>query len=201
MKLKYNQLCVALSMSMLLSLGLTACSDSKPAEPAATPAAPAASTPATSTPAAEAPAPAASTPAAASGDTAAAPAGECSVELTGDDAMKYSLNEITVPASCADFTINFKHTGKMPKTAMGHNVVVTKTADVNAVVKDGMKAGASTDYIKAGDERVLAHTKLLGGGESESLKLDVAKLKADPYSFICTFPGHSGTMHGTIVVK
>ena len=89
----------------------------------------------------------------------------------------------------------------MPKASMGHNVVVAKTSDLNGVIKDGMKAGPASDYVKAGDERVLAKTKLLGGGESDSLTLDVAAIKAAPYSFVCTFPGHTGSMRGSIVIK
>ena len=89
----------------------------------------------------------------------------------------------------------------MPKAAMGHNVVVAKSSDLNGVIKDGLKAGPATDYVKAGDERVLAKTKLLGGGESDSLTLDVAAIKAAPYSFVCTFPGHTGSMRGSIVIK
>ena len=125
----------------------------------------------------------------------------CSFDLSGNDAMQYSVKEISIPASCQQFTINFKHAGSMPKAAMGHNVVIAKTEDLTAVIKDGLKAGPAADYVKVGDTRVLAKTKLLGGGESDSLTVDVAALKAAPYSFICTFPGHTATMRGVLVVK
>ena len=124
-----------------------------------------------------------------------------SVLLDGKTLNQYSSKEIAIPASCQQFTVRFKHAGSMPKAAMGHNVVVAKSSDLNGVIKDGMKAGPAADYVKAGDERVLAKTKLLGGGESDSLTLDVAAIKAAPYSFVCTFPGHTGSMRGTIVIK
>ena len=56
--------------------------------------------------------------------------------------------------------------------------------------------------MKAGDARVIAATKLLGGGESDSVTFDVAKLKAgEAFSFFCTFPGHSALMKGTLQLK
>ncbi len=49
---------------------------------------------------------------------------------------------------------------------------------------------------------MIAATKLLGGGESDSVKVDVSKLKAgETYSFFCSFPGHAGLMKGTLQVK
>jgi azurin len=49
---------------------------------------------------------------------------------------------------------------------------------------------------------VIATTKLLGGGESDSVTVDVAKLKAgDAYTFFCSFPGHSALMKGTLQLK
>ena len=85
---------------------------------------------------------------------------------------------------------------------MGHNVVVAKTADMKGIDADGIKAGLDANYVKAGDTRVIAHSKVIGGGESTSVKIPVAKLSGDgPYSFFCSFPGHSALMKGTITLK
>ena len=186
-----------LSLGLALGLGLSACGGEQAAAPSNTASSPAtvAGNENTASPAAASSAPSA---------TASAPAaasGECSFELSGNDAMQFSSKEIAIPASCQQFTINFKHAGSMPKAAMGHNVVIAKTSDLNAVIKDGLKAGPAADYVKVGDQRVLAKTKLLGGGESASLTLDVAAIKAAPHSFVCTFPGHTGSMRGNIVIK
>ena len=128
-------------------------------------------------------------------------AATCSVNLEGNDAMKFNLSNIDVSKSCTSFTINLKHTGKLAKNVMGHNVVVAKTADMKGIDSDGIKAGLAADYLKVGDTRVLAHSKVVGGGESTSLKIPVAKLGAGPYSFFCSFPGHSALMKGTITLK
>ncbi|WP_222564051.1 azurin [Novilysobacter antarcticus] len=125
-------------------------------------------------------------------------ASTCSVDLEGSDAMKYNLSQIDVSKSCKSFTINLKHTGKLPKNVMGHNVVIAKPADMKGIDADGMKAGIDADYVKAGDTRVIAHSKVVGGGESTSVSFDPAKLTAGPYSFFCSFPGHSAIMKGAI---
>ncbi|AXA83903.1 azurin [Lysobacter oculi] len=182
-----------LAASILLAL--TACN--KPAEPAAeAPAAEAAPAP-EAAPAAEAAAPAAD---AAATDTAAAPAaGECSFDLEGNDAMQYNVKNIDVPKSCTEFTINLKHTGKMPVAAMGHNVVVASAADMNGVAADG--ATVQPDHVKAGDTRIIAHSGMVGGGETTSVKFEVSKIAAGGFNFFCTFPGHSALMNGTLTVK
>ena len=65
--------------------------------------------------------------------------------------------------------------------------------------KDGAGA-AATDYVKADDARVVAHTKLVGGGEEASLTLDPAKLAGGEYKFACTFPGHGALMNGKVTL-
>ncbi|ETF01613.1 azurin [Advenella kashmirensis W13003] len=124
-------------------------------------------------------------------------AAECSVDVEANDAMQFNTKEITVSKSCKEFTINLKHTGQLPKAAMGHNIVITKSADMQAVETDGIAAGADKNYVKDGDERVIAHTKLVGGGESDSVKVPVDKLTGDDV-FFCSFPGHGSMMKGTV---
>ena len=129
-------------------------------------------------------------------------AADCSVQVEANDAMQFNTKSIDVPKSCKSFTVQLKHVGKLPKASMGHNWVLAKTADVDGVVKDGIAAGVANNYLKAGDARVIATTKLLGGGESDSAKFDVAKLKAgDAYTFFCSFPGHAALMKGTLQLK
>ncbi len=128
-------------------------------------------------------------------------AGNCTVSLKGDDAMKYDLKEATVSASCPTITIELTHVGKLPITAMGHNVVVSKTADLAGIARDGMKAGAAAAYVQADDARVVAHTSLVGGGQKTKITFPGKKLTAGgDYSFFCSFPGHSTMMKGKLVV-
>lgn len=196
-----------LSLIAAAALSLAACGDNKPAAPAAAPAAsetaPVASEAA---PAASEAAPAASetAPAAPAATETAAPAaaaGECAATITSDDAMKFDPKEISVPASCKQFSITLKHAGKMPAMAMGHNVVVSKTSDKDGILADGAAAKIENNFVKPNDERVVAHTKLIGGGEEDTLTFDVSKLAAgEAYEYYCSFPGHYAMMNGKITV-
>ena len=125
----------------------------------------------------------------------------CATTIVGNDAMQFDVSSITVPASCAKFTINLNHSGKMPAAAMGHNVVISAMSDMQAIASEGIGQGLANNYIKADDPRVLAHTKVIGAGESTSVTFDTSKIKgAGPYEFFCSFPGHSAIMKGTIRV-
>ena len=80
---------------------------------------------------------------------------------------------------------------------MGHDWVLVNAPDLAAVANDGMGAGAANNYVKAGDKRVIAHTKIIGGGQSDTITFSTASLKAGgDYSFLCTFPGHNALMKG-----
>ena len=126
-------------------------------------------------------------------------AAECAVDIEGNDAMQFNKNSIAVSQSCKQFKVTLKHSGKMPKAAMGHNWVLTKTADVQAAATDGIPAGLGNDYVKGGDARVIAYTKIVGGGETDSVSFAVDKLKAgESYTFFCSFPGHSSIMKGSL---
>lgn len=153
---------------------------------------------------AAAPADAAATadPAAAPADGATAQVDGCATQIEGNDAMQFNVGSIVIPASCSEFSITLKHTGQMPVAAMGHNVVITTQADMAAVAADGLGAGAAADYVKSGDARVVAHSKLIGGGETTSFTVPLAKLKdGGPYAFFCSFPGHVALMKGTVSVQ
>ena len=131
--------------------------------------------------------------------TPALAAGPCEVEIESNDAMQFNKATLAVPASCKQFKVVLKHVGKLPKAAMGHNWVLSKTADVQAVATDGTAAGIAKQHVKDGDTRVIAHTKVLGPGETDSVTFSVKKLTAtDSYTFFCSFPGHSGIMKGTL---
>lgn len=129
-------------------------------------------------------------------------AGKCAVTISGDDAMKFDVKEFSInQTECPEFTVTLKHAGKLPVAAMGHNVVIAKKADMEAVAKDAIAAGAAKGYLKEGDERVIAHTKMLGGGEEDSVTFKTDVLEAGTeYEFFCSFPGHYAVMKGAITV-
>ena len=127
---------------------------------------------------------------------------DAKVELTGNDAMQYSSKAFEVTAG-QSVSLTLKHIGKLPKTAMGHNVVVLKSGTVVATFATKAMSAKDTDYIPADAEskgQIVAHTKLVGGGESDTVTF-TAPSEAGSYPFLCTFPGHFAVMQGVMTVK
>lgn len=133
--------------------------------------------------------------------TAPVQASDCEIVVGSNDMMQFDTKAITVNKSCKEFKVTLKHTGKLPKAAMGHNWVLTKASDARSVAAEGMTAGADNSFVKPGDARVIALTKVIGGGESTSVTFPVSKLKAgEQYKFFCSFPGHIGIMIGDLTL-
>ncbi|MBS61631.1 azurin [Salinisphaera sp.] len=131
----------------------------------------------------------------------AAAADSCELSISGNDQMQFNKSELVVPADCDEVTLTLEHTGKMPVAQMGHNWVLSKEADKQAITSEGMQAGLDNEYLPD-DDKIIAHTDLIGGGESSSVTFSTADLKAGgDYSYYCTFPGHSSMMHGKLIVK
>ena len=126
----------------------------------------------------------------------------CGTTIESDDALRYAPNRIEIPLTCKTFTVTLKHTGRLPILAMGHNWVMAKLGDLDGVARTGMLAGAASAYVDPKDTRVLAHTGIIGGGETTSVTFDTTKLvSGERYGFVCTFAGHSPVMRGEIFLK
>ena len=125
----------------------------------------------------------------------------CKVQIAGTDQMQFDKKEIAVAADCTQIEVTLKHTGTQPAAVMGHNWVLARTADLTAVATDGMGAGLPNDYVKKGDTRVLAHTKVIAGGQSATVTFTASLLKkGESYSYFCTFPGHYAVMKGAFKI-
>jgi len=121
----------------------------------------------------------------------------CKLEISGTDQMQYDKKELAVAADCTQVELTLHHTGKLPAQAMGHNWVLSKTADMAGIASDGATASVANDHIKPGDARVIAHTKIVGGGQSATITFPTSALKkGEAYSFFCSFPGHWAIMKG-----
>jgi azurin len=121
----------------------------------------------------------------------------CKLEINGTDQMQYDKKELSVAADCTQVELTLHHTGKLPAQAMGHNWVLAKTADMAGVANDGAAASVADNHIKKGDARVIAHTKIVGGGQSDTITFPTSALKkGEAYSYFCTFPGHWAIMKG-----
>lgn len=137
----------------------------------------------------------------AASETAPAAEENCSTVVESNDAMQFNTKEIAIKSSCENFTITLKHTGKTPKEAMGHNIVISQASDKEGILKDGLEAKLENNFIKPNDTRVLASTPMIGGGEETEVVVDVKKLNKDgDYDFFCSFPGHGALMIGKVKV-
>jgi azurin len=122
----------------------------------------------------------------------------CQLEISGNDQMQYDKQLLSVPASCTEVTLTLHHSGKLPREAMGHNWVLVSGPDLNAVANSGMGAGLANDYVQPGDQRVIAHTRVIGGGQTTSVTFPTSLLKpGGDYRYLCSFPGHNALMRGT----
>lgn len=127
---------------------------------------------------------------------------EKKIELTGSDQLQYSTKTLEVAAGDT-VVLNLKHIGALPKVAMGHNFVLLKADTKIPEFAMAAAKSAATDYIPADEESkkaILAHSKLLGGGESDTVTF-TAPAEAGAYPYICSFPGHYGVMQGVLTVK
>ena len=80
-------------------------------------------------------------------------------------------------------------------------LVLSQTADYQSVAQAGMNAGIDNQYVPVGDDRVLAYTEVIGGGESTSITFSTSGLSKDgDYTFFCSFPGHWGIMKGSFKI-
>lgn len=123
----------------------------------------------------------------------------CKLEISGNDLLQYDKTELKVPADCTRVELTLKNVGTLPVQTMGHSWVLTKTQDMKAVLDAGASAGLAHDYEPAGDKRIIAATKLIGGGQSTAVTFATSALqKGGDYTYFCSFPGHAVLMKGKL---
>lgn len=131
---------------------------------------------------------------AASGDTVA-------VTLEANDQMKFDKSLIEAkPGQKVQVTL--RNVGTMPKVSMGHNFVVLdgKVAPEAFIEASSMQM-ANEHIAPELVEHVIAHTKLLGPGEFDTITFTAPTTPGD-YPFLCSFPGHFAIgMKGVFSVK
>ena len=126
-------------------------------------------------------------------------ASDCSIKITGSDMMMYDLQEIIIPSKCNSFEITLNHSGKLPVSAMGHNIVITEESNFMPVAQlINMDNGFENGYLPVSD-KILFRSNMIGGGESTSLTVDLSKLDSTKsHIYFCSFPGHWAIMKGKI---
>ncbi|MBR9791765.1 MAG: azurin [Gammaproteobacteria bacterium] len=126
---------------------------------------------------------------------------ECALSLSANDRMQFDTKQLVVSQQCESVSITLTHTGKLPVTAMGHNIVIALESDLKGIASDSSKAGLNNNYVQPGDERVIVSSKVIGGGGSVTISVPVDTLDpAKQYAFFCAVPGHWVMMKGEFKV-
>lgn len=123
------------------------------------------------------------------------------ITITGNDRMQFDITEFSVPAG-EEITIIFENIGKMPKEAMGHNLVVLQRDMEPNVFSTAATRHPANEYIPPEyEEKVIAATAILGPGESEALIFSAPTVRG-AYPYVCSFPGHTAAgMKGVMTVQ
>lgn len=121
------------------------------------------------------------------------------IQVTGNDQMQYSLKAFEVAAG-SDVVVVMTNVGTLAKEVMGHNLTILNPGTVVADFAIKAMAAKETGFIPATETAsILAHTRLLGPGESDTLRFTAPA--AGEYPYLCTFPGHFAVMQGVMTVK
>jgi azurin len=127
-----------------------------------------------------------------------AAADPCQLSIEANDMMQFSTRSLAVPATCTEIELTLRNVGKFPARVIGHNWVLTRDSDVTAVASAGVAAGFGHDYQPPADKRIIAATKIVGGGESDVVHIAATQLQpGGTYAFFCSAPGHASLMRGT----
>jgi len=127
-------------------------------------------------------------------------------ELTiqADDKMRYDVTAFdALPGQ--KISVTFKNVGTTPKFSMGHNFVlldrIINVSNVQSAFLEKASTEASHEYVPQGAKEVLAHSKLLGPGETEIVTFNAPYIPGE-YLYVCSFPGHySQGTRGIMTVK
>ena len=131
----------------------------------------------------------------------AAQAAECHLTIEANDMMQYNARALEVDPECKEVQLTLKHVGKQPAHVLGHDWVLARSADVAALANAGMSAGLDHGYLPQGDQRVVAATKVVGGGEETTIRFSTTNLAPGvDYSYFCSYPGHAAIMRGRLIL-
>ena len=121
------------------------------------------------------------------------------IVLEANDQMRFDKTLFKVKAG-EPVKLTLNNAGEMPKQSMGHNAVVLQPGtDLPAFAGEAINATDAEFIPLTFASSIVAHTKLLGPGESDTIEFTLEE--GGVYPFICSFPGHYGVMQGKIVAQ
>jgi azurin len=119
--------------------------------------------------------------------------------LKAGDNMRFDKELFRVKAG-KKIRLELFNTAKKSVTSMTHNLVILAKGTDIADFADAVRTAKSEQYTPASvASLIIAHTRMVAGGESDSIEFVIPEKGV--YDYICSFPGHWGTMQGKIVAE
>ena len=139
----------------------------------------------------------AAAPAAAPAPAANLPVLEVTIKPDAANPLAYDTKSISAKVG-QKVKVTFNNTH--PTLPQPHNFVLGKAGTKDKMMTIAMSAMTLVDkgYIPDSPD-ILAHTKLLNPGQSESIEFTLPA--AGEYPYFCTFPGHVAIMNGILSVQ
>ena len=121
------------------------------------------------------------------------------IQLQANENMRFDKELFKVHTG-KKITLIFENTSAPANTSMSHNVVILKPGIDLADFADAARNAQNEQYVPSSVmSLIIAHTKLVAGGQSDQVEFTMSQ--PGVYPFICSFPGHWGTMQGKIVAE
>ena len=108
---------------------------------------------------------------------------------------RFSTEKLEAPGG-SKITLAFSNKSEASKL---YNWVLVKPKSILRVANRGLEAGEGAGYLQAGDPDVIVATKLIKGGESDTIVFDAPA--PGVYPFLTTSPGMQAIMKGELTIK
>ena len=120
------------------------------------------------------------------------------IVIKAQEDMTFDKTEFAINAG-EEVTLTLVNVGTSSKEAMGHNLIIlNQGVDSSSFTFDASSEKANEYIPESRKADIIAHTKLLGPKENDQIKFKIDQ--PGTYEFLCSFPGHSGSMRGKITV-
>lgn len=116
------------------------------------------------------------------------------IVVAARNAMRYETDRVEAPAGARVRLVIDNTATTSP--SMVHNVLVVNSTDARVADRVGQAAVGAPENVPD-DPAVVVATPLAGPGERRAVVFTMPP--AGEYTFLCTYPGHSQFMRGTLV--
>jgi len=121
------------------------------------------------------------------------------INLKANDDMHFDKDLFKIKSG-KKIILRLTNIGSQAGAPMSHNVVIlNKGTDISNFADDARKSEKDQYIPPTFASSIIAHTKPVIAGKSDEVEFTIAQ--PGLYDFICSYPGHWGTMQGKIVVE